>query len=323
MLLRLVGIAAIVSATATIVGALTGQGWPLDILAAGLPTMAAASLGSGLVLLITGRWIVGVIAVASAGLASLSLFTVDHVSPPKTAAWTGDINRPGMDTRRSDPGVVLLWCNLKGDARALGDLAVLAARINADVVGLSEAPSATPERLQELFPSLPHMVDPGARGASDLISRVVVISRAPLGDMRVREEDPWSGRPYLVAEMDDPGGPITLIVAHPNRPFTPQGMAARDALIDAVAADTPDHGRFVVMGDFNVAPWAPAYKALPGVRAGNPALEATWVSRWPGLGLTIDHVLIGDQVELLSYWIGPSIGSDHLPLITRVQAKGG
>jgi endonuclease/exonuclease/phosphatase (EEP) superfamily protein YafD len=78
------------------------------------------------------------------------------------------------------------------------------------------------------------------------------------------------------------------------------------------------------VGDLNTTPWGHAFRALvldSGLRDSSRGFGFQWswpASFWP-LGIPIDHALVSDGVNVLDRRMGPSIGSDHLPLVVDIQ----
>ncbi|MCG8442763.1 MAG: endonuclease/exonuclease/phosphatase family protein [Caulobacterales bacterium] len=294
--------------------AAAGAGWPWELFAHGLPAFGAAVTLSGAALMAMGRVVAGSAALTVAVFAAVRVFGVDYAPPAATAL-------AGPQARTAPNELTLLWCNVQRNREALARVAALAEEAGADVVALSEVPrSLTEAETGALFPAHPHRADGGEAADGRWTTRVMLLSRPPLSDVRLRAEPPFTSRPYVTAKIAAPAGPLTLIAAHPTPPLSPGMLAQRDALMAAVADDAPAHGGFIVLGDFNVTPWSPSFAALPGRRAGRPGLESTWLTRFPVLGLVIDHVMLGANVDLDAYQVGPPVGSDHLPLIVEVRA---
>ena len=76
------------------------------------------------------------------------------------------------------------------------------------------------------------------------------------------------------------------------------------------------------MGDLNISMWAHHYARFEEVSGLSNArrgfgVAPTWpVWLFPGL-IPIDHVLVSEQVVVTDFRTGPSIGSDHLPIVVR------
>ncbi len=174
-----------------------------------------------------------------------------------------------------------------------------------DIVGLLEVDSAWLDRLGDFRDRWPHRLEiprPDNFG-------IALYSRIPLSGTR-RFDLGQGSVPSIRATL--PGG-TTLWLTHPVPPVNAVYAAERDAqltdLADILAAPS-----VIVAGDLNATPWSAWF---PGSFRGLP--EGTWPSHLPAaLRLPIDHVLVSSPVALVSRRVGPDIGSDHLPVITRL-----
>ena len=76
----------------------------------------------------------------------------------------------------------------------------------------------------------------------------------------------------------------------------------------------------IVAGDFNVTPWSRHFRTalersgLNDCAAGH-GLAPSWPSQFPPLGIRIDHCWASHHWRSIDVRLGPSHGSDHLPLI--------
>ena len=316
MFLRAVSLAGLITTAAIIAAQAARLGWPFEMIANLLPMLCAAALLSG-ALLLSFRWrIIGATAFAAGFLGVASLAGAMHAMPRAPLVEPSSQNAEQND-------LTIIWCNLLGNMDAAARVALLAQELDADVVALSEMPSGSFDQVVGLFSGFPYTIYTGDADIVDgpAASRTAMLSRRAFRQIEIHEEPDWARRPFIRAELNLNESVLALVAAHPRPPSTEQKFKTRDGVISAVSQAVSQHERYVVMGDFNVTPWSPSFHRLPGVRAGDPRLESTWLTRWPGLGLPIDHIMLGDQVELLSYRIGPRVGSDHLPLIARIRLK--
>ena len=104
-------------------------------------------------------------------------------------------------------------------------------------------------------------------------------------------------------------------------PVTASWTQARNNLL-SIAGDTAATAeQFILMGDFNTTPWSATFRDLPGNRAGDPRFSATWPTFFPALGISIDHILASDNLELVEFKVLESVGSDHYPLMAKFRLK--
>lgn len=223
--------------------------------------------------------------------------------------------------------ITVVAANLRHNENALEGLARTAAK-DADIVIITEFPYAgTSERLLALFP----MSGDAQLGLltglnAQLGSRIAVISRKPLDDIRLQVES--FSTPEIRSRgivnfnyATTMGNEIKFTVVHPPPPKGLKETVARDAYLIAASQTLESKKNFVVIGDFNLTPWEPKFEALPGKRAGDPRWSRTWNARNFVERLTIDHALIGDEIRLVEASILPDVGSDHFPLHLVIHSK--
>ncbi len=207
-----------------------------------------------------------------------------------------------------------------------------------DVLVLQETSASWRPALAALAHEFPHGVPPDWPEGND----VILLSRHPIHHHRLIHAA--AGPPvFIVAELALPGGRLDVIAVHPPYPMGPRLSAIRNRNLTAIAeAAAVLQGPRVIAGDFNLSPWSPYFTDLLD-RAGvgdaaagplrwptfpaslrwfdDPRLAATrlpgwdlgsWVGGW--LGIPIDHILIGGDINATSVTRGPAVGSDHFPL---------
>lgn len=301
-------------AAATVAGAFSRAGWPWELAANFAAQLAVASGVAAAAALGTGQ--LGLVLLALAAVVwNLARIARTPASAPITPA--------AASAGGEDAVVTVVWANLWGRAAATERLAALARAEGADIIGFAEGPPDDTD-LDALFPDHPHRLDSAEHDlrVGGAPTRVAIVSRFPLEDQRLTD-DPGPGRAIARATVRRNGAaPLRVFATHPMPAKTPRHLRDRDAMIALIRreAEALDAGRYVVMGDFNLAPSAPAYRLLPGRRAGGAWRAGTWLTRLPGVGLTIDHIMVGDGVAVRDARLGPAIGSDHFPVIARVSA---
>lgn len=156
---------------------------------------------------------------------------------------------------------------------------------------------------------------------------VIVLSQAPIRDVRVIRS--LAGRrPYLVAEVMPDGAPPILVAAvHPS---SPSAVDATDTwwrnLELAYMAESLDEvqGPVIVAGDFNTTPWSPHMADLMAeTDLRHAAAGAGYLGTWPRwfwpVRIPIDHVLVKGPIRVAGIALGPEIGSDHFPLVADLR----
>lgn len=185
---------------------------------------------------------------------------------------------------------------------------------DADVLVLTECTTDWRARLEKLSAVYPYRIDSGRDGAEGMW----LLSRHPLD-----APDPAglaAGKPWISTVMHAPQGPVRILGMHPRTPrsghrFDERNGQYEKAAAIAAASDIP----VVLLGDLNCTPFSPWFRRL--LRDGRLqdtgkgfGLPATW--RGHGIGLPIDHILVGRSWQVLERRVHPDrMGSDHHPVI--------
>lgn len=209
--------------------------------------------------------------------------------------------------------------NVDEDNHRYDELRPLIARLRPDILGLVEL---TPEwargaahasarvRPRRLVPQ------PGAYGMG-LLSDVAPTS------VHARYF-PADGPTTLVARFRIDRVPVTFVLVHVHTTFA-GSVHARE--LSALAAARSSLGsRLIVCGDFNTVPWAAQFEGFAHAAGLTDVFRGGWHTHsWPSwspvLGALIDHCLISDGLAVRDRSFGPSIGSDHLPLVLDVAIE--
>jgi endonuclease/exonuclease/phosphatase family metal-dependent hydrolase len=139
-----------------------------------------------------------------------------------------------------------------------------------------------------------------------------------------------SGRPYLAATLAVDAQQVSIVVVHPAPPLTRRGEAlqARDLtlVLQRTALDRPT----VLLGDFNCVARSDSYRLLA-----HAGLIDTFRAVGVGRGLTfptryqyaplplprfmrIDYIWATPHFVPVASYVGPHVGSDHLPVISQL-----
>jgi len=132
--------------------------------------------------------------------------------------------------------------------------------------------------------------------------------------------------PSVFADLLSPAGTLFHFVGlHPQPPVPGVDTQERDAQIlyaarFARATDVP----LVVMGDFNDAAWSDTtrvfkhYGRYLDPRRGR-GLYPSFHAKNILVRCAIDQLYVTEEVAMVSFRLGPKVGSDHLPVIARVR----
>ena len=207
--------------------------------------------------------------------------------------------------------------NLHQQQADLDALRRLIRREKADMVLITEFSTDPAVFLRDLDDILPYRTG-SARGG---LFRVLLLSRLRVAAAQLHRPS-LNFLPVLEARLCRSGDCFTVLGLHAARPGGAVPTGWRDTMLKFVAgrAAASQDGRVIVMGDLNATPWSRAITRLMrigGLRdaAIGSLFRSTWISRFPVLGLPLDHVLVGRGVGVSNRRVGVSIGSDHFPVI--------
>jgi endonuclease/exonuclease/phosphatase (EEP) superfamily protein YafD len=232
--------------------------------------------------------------------------------------------------------------NLSYDNPDLGKAVEYLAKSGADAIGLSEVTPEAKAALGKLKEIYPYSIDCVGQ---DRFCELMLLAKKPLRYSFAGKIGPKLT--YIAsADMDWPGGAVSIAVAHIVLPFVKPDWEPLQTWIPAddpspLLAKTPalwqsmqmavlagyarSLGRDqIVMGDFNSAPWSDVQAAFRGATwiDNRGPLVATWPAQLPPpLRLPIDSVFVGGGLSLRDLHAGPALGSDHLPLIAEIGSK--
>ncbi|MER5646052.1 endonuclease/exonuclease/phosphatase family protein [Streptosporangium sp. NPDC002524] len=303
------------------------RGWVLasvGVLVAGLlafPAVVPNAVGNLGSLLETFLPWAGLAVPVLLGLALLrrsALAAVSLVLP--VAVWIAVFGGRALPADREAPGdLTVLQHNVGEENPDHGGTALALVRAGADLVALEElTPDVLPVYEKALASGHPHRA---------VVGTVGLWSRYPLADSRPVDIRPADVGPDwnrgLRATARTPHGDVAVYVAHlPSiriRPADGFGSGRRDEsavrLGAAVASEPLD--RVVLLGDLNGTlddrGLAPLTSRMVSTRRG---FGLSWPSTFPLA--RIDHVMTRTAVPVAA-WTLPATGSDHLPLIARVD----
>lgn len=146
-----------------------------------------------------------------------------------------------------------------------------------------------------------------------LLSRQVLLQANVLRDAE--------GMAHIEAQLEFHGQRIALAAIHPMPPLSPEYHTARNRKIMRLIDAAQDNAHpALIAGDFNATPWSSAF--VHGEKRGwrrATGLASTWPAAGRGLfGIPIDHILASPGWRLQGSSLGPSLGSDHLPVLVRL-----
>lgn len=150
---------------------------------------------------------------------------------------------------------------------------------------------------------------------------MALLSRLPLEGVKVRTAKA-SALPAIEAQVVHQGVRVPLVALHPMPPIAPQYVAQRDASLHEEAKALEGSAGMLV-GDFNATVWSSAFvqlRALGWVSA-SPSM-GTWPAPAPSpTRIGLDHVLVNKTWSIRSSELGPVLGSDHLPVVVKLELR--
>jgi endonuclease/exonuclease/phosphatase (EEP) superfamily protein YafD len=152
------------------------------------------------------------------------------------------------------------------------------------------------------------------------VGGVAVLSKFPKFNEKCIEK---TGLVWMQIDMN--GKPVTVAALHLHWPY-PYGQWKQLANLRDEFEAMPRP--VILAGDFNATPWSEALKRMQ-VMTGTqivPGFRLTLRKGFPLVGvvpfLPIDHFLIDPSLTVKGIWVGPQIGSDHLPIVSILKRLG-
>jgi len=312
MLLRLLQAAVLALAVATL-GRLAAPLHPLlDLFSHLTLYLAAAAVGCAGLLVLARRWAWAAIALGVAAAVLLPSHRLLHVPP--------------VDGPRFEDLTVMQF-NARYGNRQAGDFVVAVLRDPAarpQVIVVEEASPLVLSQLLPLYAIYPYKLARAEFGPYG----VALFSQLPIHADESRRM-PNNRNHYLRLRLRLPqtGADLTLIEVHAVSPLGLQAGPRRNAelaFVAGLAAQATD-GPTILIGDLNVTPYSPHFRALEQRSGFASNLRGRWpVGTWPSwlpawAAIPIDHLLVSPQIQVLDRRVGPSFGSDHYAVTTRLR----
>lgn len=217
--------------------------------------------------------------------------------------------------------LTVMTANIYNKRDAMKNLNALAIQEQADIIAINEAVSRmTDSSYRQAFPNYPHVVHASRESFSrHMSSPITLLSRIPIADRDRVLPDNTARRAYIVADLGGDWQKTRIVVTHAMVPMGKSGVQTRDTLLEAAGDAAAQSETFIFMGDFNLTPWSSTFRSLPGKRAGDPRLVATWPVGFTAIGIPIDHMMFAGDLELVEARVLAPIGSDHRPVLAKFR----
>lgn len=305
MLRRRLAVASLITLWCALLAAMLGRyAWPLDLFSHFRVQYALLFLVVAILLFALRAPLLGAVSVAGAVLAAVPIVSYMGVPTAHAGAGSASFRVVAFNT----------WFR-NHDYAAIGRFLETT---RPDVIVLEELDRAEGQRLGVYLPSYPYSHnDPRRYGA-------IVFARWPIVSAESLAMDDGPARAARVT-LDWQGTPVTVLGVHLHWPLGPTNSRLRNAELQGIATFAASHTEpLIVAGDFNVTPWSQHFRAalassgLNDCAAGH-GLAPSWPAQFPPLGIRIDHCWASRHWRSTDVRLGPSLGSDHLPLIADLE----
>lgn len=213
------------------------------------------------------------------------------------------------------PGIKILSANIHFKNNDLSTLKNLITSEHPDIVVLLELSHVQAGQLVDLKDYIFQQIQPDNSPFG-----IGVISRLPFSS--VTTDWNWKGTSLKIPTIEVitkwKNQPIKLVAFHPMPPLAPEYHTVRNSKLKEIVEDSKQQRLpTIIAGDFNATPWSSAFAGIDYYRA--TGLQSTWPFRH--LGIAVDQILVSDHWKVKRSWVGPDIGSDHLPVIAEVHMQ--
>ncbi len=162
---------------------------------------------------------------------------------------------------------------------------------------------------------------------------LAIFSKYPIVKSEVRYFGK-SHHPRIFAQLGFPTYKLNLVLVHPPTPQVEARFLERNQELSLIASEIRGlTGPTVLVGDLNCGPWSKPFSELlkSGLKDSEQGFgpQPSWPARIgrvvekvavPPL-VPIDHVLVSDDIRVVSRSSGPAIGADHLPVFVQMIRK--
>jgi endonuclease/exonuclease/phosphatase (EEP) superfamily protein YafD len=229
------------------------------------------------------------------------------------------LRNPVQPSRQGARRFKILMVNVLFSNQDYRSLSELIERETPDAVGLVEATPSWIKGLSKVREGFPYRIEApdvdGATGLALWFRREPIAIHPPRTPIR-------GGWPYLKATIDWPDGPLELWLVHPSNPLRRRGELGNRELVELAKSIGEQLGPRVVVGDLNCTEGSPYFSdflresRLRDSRYGF-GKQPSWLQSWP-FCIPIDHAFVSRELAVVRRRLGPSIGSDHLPLVLEI-----
>ena len=151
-----------------------------------------------------------------------------------------------------------------------------------------------------------------------------IYSTLPLANSKLNIHGKRRG--YVISDIDR-GAKFSIIASHAyppvvsgNEGFTWRNEQLKDIGETVAALEKPA----IAIGDLNVSMWSKFYQSAfkdSGLRNARQGLGVmpTYETKNMFKAIPIDHCLVSEEIQVLNMRVGPTLGSDHVPIIVDLM----
>ena len=189
-----------------------------------------------------------------------------------------------------------------------------------DVVFLSEIEPPLIKGLQELSDLYPYVYDEAIEGTHGL----GFISKIPLEETTIALD---GNHRFLKAGLNWQGEAIVIYAAHPHPPLAAHWAKSRNDELAVIQSYIQNESKpHIFLGDFNASPWSTPMQQLFRETTLSHAAKGfgiypTWRYKTMLLSAPLDHILVSDAWQVVSYRLEPDVGSDHFPIVAELYLQ--
>lgn len=192
-----------------------------------------------------------------------------------------------------------------------------------DIVSLHEVSHRFKEHLVGLEKYYPYRVI----NVSEYELGHVFLSRLPITSNEMKTFESIRGRYFVFKVKTYQAKPLHFYVVHPLAPLSPNYLKWRNAEFAEISTiiNQDSENYKILSGDFNATPYSHTFAEL--LNNTNLQRARVWIGSWPTIlpltfaRIQIDHSLISQKMRFISQVTGPDLGSDHMPVITKVALQ--
>lgn len=188
-----------------------------------------------------------------------------------------------------------------------------------DVIALQEYTYRLEGKMGQILPLYPYRKLIPSKGYFG----IALLSKYPLKNIQVENYLPVNA-PVIRGTVIRDGKEVEIVVVHTTPPQDRQQIIWRDLMLSRMAEERKNWSEnLIILGDLNITSFSPVFKdfvekaELADSRYGR-GIQASWPEQLGVLGITLDHVLISENIRVISRQTGPFTGSDHLPVKVEI-----